>query len=306
MTRTKFLVTLSFAASVLLATPAFAETLVTFSTAMDAYRSGNFETSFKEIRQLAAAGDARAQLLLGLAMVGATHVPKDVVNGAAWILIAAESPYYGASAQDEARTSLNKISDRFDAAQEDRVNDAAIDLWRDHMTRFRARQQWAQNVLADPALEPGTSTTPGCAGDPSLPQCFAAVHRGLPKERCLGVTTPPDVEATQRGKDVRVVQPEYPDGARRIGWEGAVPVAMHVDRSGYVCRAVIMQSSGYDAIDEAVLGAVTAWRLMPAQAKGQPVESIYFVKLDMMLTDTQKWRATHDAYLELQKAALGR
>jgi TonB family protein len=306
MKRTVLRVVLSIAASLLWAIPASGDALVTFSTAMDAYRSGDFDTSFKELRQLANAGDARAQLLLGLAMLGGTHVPKDAVNGAAWVLIAAESPYYGQSAQDEAQSSLARIFAKLDAGQQDRVNDAAIDLWRDHMMQFRARQEWAHSVLVDPAQKPGISTSPGCAGDPSMAQCVAAQHRGLPKERCRGVALPAEVEATTHGKDVRVVQPEYPDSARRIGWEGAVPVALHVDRSGYVCRAMVMESSGYEEIDSAVLSAVAAWRLVPAQAKGLPVESICFVKFNMMLADAQRWRATHDAYLELQKAALGR
>ena len=49
----------------------------------------------------------------------------------------------------------------------------------------------------------------------------------------------------------------------------------HVDRSGYVCGVTLIGGSGIGEVDHAVLNAVRFWRLVPAQSRGEPVESLF-------------------------------
>jgi protein TonB len=65
----------------------------------------------------------------------------------------------------------------------------------------------------------------------------------------------------------------YPRRARRRGLEGTVVLIVHIDRTGYVDRIQVEQSSGHPILDEAARSAVATWRFLPALRNGVPVAS---------------------------------
>jgi TonB family protein len=62
----------------------------------------------------------------------------------------------------------------------------------------------------------------------------------------------------------------YPAAIRRLGIEGDVFVQIDIGIDGAVHAAKVVTSSGYDALDEAAVGAVLTWRYVPASRGGVP------------------------------------
>jgi protein TonB len=115
-----------------------------------------------------------------------------------------------------------------------------------------------------------------------------------------GVPGPPQPEGALDGtgtesaqpapvlRKLRVVDmrpPSYPPSARRQGIEGIVRVRVLVGPDGKVIQALVVKTSGYDALDEAALEAVVDWRFEPARRDGEPVRSWASVPIQFRLID---------------------
>lgn len=70
------------------------------------------------------------------------------------------------------------------------------------------------------------------------------------------------------------ITPIYPQQARRMGRQGRVMLQVFLDSDGRVVQAVVQQSSGVIALDEAALEAVQQWQCNPATHNGQPVSAV--------------------------------
>ena len=68
----------------------------------------------------------------------------------------------------------------------------------------------------------------------------------------------------------RALELAYPPLLRDTGIEGTVQLLVHIDARGRVIEARIGTSSGFEALDTAALGAVTAFRFHPAQNRDVP------------------------------------
>jgi protein TonB len=89
-------------------------------------------------------------------------------------------------------------------------------------------------------------------------------------------------------RKLRVVEmrpPTYPPSARRQGIEGTVRVRVLVGPDGKVIQALVVKTSGDDALDAAALEAVVDWRFEPAQLDGEPVRSWASVPIAFKLID---------------------
>ena len=64
--------------------------------------------------------------------------------------------------------------------------------------------------------------------------------------------------------------PDYPELARRRGWEGTVLLAVRVGVDGRVDQAEVRSGSSYRLLDEAALRAVRRWRFQPGTRDGEP------------------------------------
>lgn len=66
----------------------------------------------------------------------------------------------------------------------------------------------------------------------------------------------------------------YPDRARRRGWEGSVMIGFNVDKRGFLRNIHLTQTSGYSLLDNAALSAVKKVTYIPVNQWGsifQPV-----------------------------------
>lgn len=82
-----------------------------------------------------------------------------------------------------------------------------------------------------------------------------------------------------------VSKPEYPERARREGWEGTVLLAILVDTEGRPERIVLNRSSGFGVLDTAAQETVKRWRFQPAQYGRTRVQS--WVKVPIVFTLTE-------------------
>jgi protein TonB len=80
-------------------------------------------------------------------------------------------------------------------------------------------------------------------------------------------------------------KPVYPVGARQHKQEGVVVLAIEVNREGFPDRIQIVQSSGFQLLDEAAVKAVNQWRFSPARLGNMAVASQIQVPIRFKLSD---------------------
>jgi protein TonB len=68
-------------------------------------------------------------------------------------------------------------------------------------------------------------------------------------------------------------KPEYPESARRAHQEGVVWLRVHVTARGKPDRVAVLETSGFDVLDDAAVSAVRGWEFTPAQLGEVLVES---------------------------------
>lgn len=74
------------------------------------------------------------------------------------------------------------------------------------------------------------------------------------------------------------VSPEYPEEAKKNGWQGRVIVNALVGKDGYVKGVEIKASSGHSCLDSAALQAVKKYIFEPARdSNGKPVEKRIYI-----------------------------
>lgn len=79
-------------------------------------------------------------------------------------------------------------------------------------------------------------------------------------------------------------KPEYPQIARRNGYEGMVVLNVFVLEDGSVGRIQIRRSSGYDVLDRCALDAVREWIFVPGKRNGAATQSWVTVPIRFDLT----------------------
>ncbi|MFW5769195.1 MAG: energy transducer TonB [Spirochaetota bacterium] len=72
--------------------------------------------------------------------------------------------------------------------------------------------------------------------------------------------------------------PDYPELARRWGWEGIVVVRIQIGPEGNVREAELLRSSGYDLLDRAALKTVAeSWTFNPPGREVETVKEFEFL-----------------------------
>jgi len=77
--------------------------------------------------------------------------------------------------------------------------------------------------------------------------------------------------------------PEYPEVARRRGWEGTVKFEVQVLETGRVGQLNILEPSGHESLDRAARRSIRRWVFKPATSLGVPVASRVVVPIDFVL-----------------------
>jgi TonB family protein len=82
-------------------------------------------------------------------------------------------------------------------------------------------------------------------------------------------------------------KPDYPERARREGWEGTVLLRVLVDQKGRTKWVELNQSSGFGILDRAAIETVKGWRFQPARSGENAVESWVKVPIVFRLIEIQ-------------------
>ncbi len=110
---------------------------------------------------------------------------------------------------------------------------------------------------------PRPKAPPAPAPEPAPMHPPAPIAPAVPAPPALRppAATPPSANADY----LRNPPPEYPEFARRRGWEGTVVLRVHVRATGVPSEIQVQQSSGRDVLDAAAAQAVRRWTFVPAK-----------------------------------------
>jgi TonB family protein len=254
-----------------------------FGAAFAQWNRAEHKAALAAFQPLAEAGDVRAQVLLGLALLEGKDLPRDAARGFAWLKIAASADVYGyaTAAGATARQQIASLGPQLSGADliaADRISGQYLDARdRDYGVRLKA----AALVLTGRSTNAEISTMPGCALDRSIGGCEEARRIADWAHACAGDIMVPDLPATTEGPDAHLVQPEFPPASS--SWEGVVLTLAHVDTSGYVCQVALLHGSGRRDVDQAVLNAVRLWRYQPGLRSGTAVESLVEARVENLV-----------------------
>jgi protein TonB len=82
----------------------------------------------------------------------------------------------------------------------------------------------------------------------------------------------------------RSQEPEYPPTSRRLGEQGSVTLQVLVDIDGRVVDTKLVQSSGFERLDQAALDGVKgSYRFLPGTLDGKPQQMWYTFKFTWKL-----------------------
>jgi TonB family protein len=85
-----------------------------------------------------------------------------------------------------------------------------------------------------------------------------------------------------------LVQPAYPEEARKAGVEGKTIVEVTIGADGAVLGCSLVTSSGNGHLDAAALGAAQSAKFAPGTKDGKPVEMKVQIPFQFKLGDSQK------------------
>ncbi len=86
----------------------------------------------------------------------------------------------------------------------------------------------------------------------------------------------PEPEPVKVRKPARLIKserPDYPQEARKAGWEGTVVLRITIGSGGNVENVTIRESSGFPALDESAAQSVKTWQFTPAKVGDDPISS---------------------------------
>ena len=78
-------------------------------------------------------------------------------------------------------------------------------------------------------------------------------------------------------------KPNYPPVSKRLGEQGRVVLRVLIGADGTPQRAEILQSSGFDRLDQAGLSAALKWRYVPGKRGGLPEAMWFNVPINFVL-----------------------
>lgn len=113
-----------------------------------------------------------------------------------------------------------------------------------------------------------------CAGLLALTAVLAIL--AFPMSGTAWAAEPLRIEGdVQRPEALYREPPVYPEDARKSKLEGQVVIKTVITEQGQVKDPAVEGSSGHEALDQAALEAISAWRFKPATLHGKPV-AVYF------------------------------
>lgn len=246
------------------------------------------------LEPLAYNSNARAQLLLGSLYVEGKSMPRDVVEGYAWIQVASTAlePEVASLAKKTLLAGESAMSggdliraDQRAIAIRSAIVERSYERYEAGMRAFTSERPesftpWikfgAETVQLKEMTESQSNPEfrPGCAVVTAR-RCGAR-SQAVAEPRCTGRIARADAgPSSMPSAQTHLVEPEFPPKLRGRNFRGTATFVAHVDRSGWICATALAKSSGEPLWDAAAFDAVTLWRLKPAMLRGGPVESLF-------------------------------
>lgn len=139
----------------------------------------------------------------------------------------------------------------------------------------------APRPVATPSPAPAPNAPTGVTEtQPPAPPIAAPVAQSAPP----APPAPPRVELpTSEADYLQNPKPAYPPMSKRLGEQGRVVVRVLIGVDGTARDAKVVQSSGYDRLDQAALETVLKWRYVPGKRGGVPEAMSYNVPINFVL-----------------------
>lgn len=83
----------------------------------------------------------------------------------------------------------------------------------------------------------------------------------------------PQPNTFSRVRYARVIKPEYPEHARKQGWEGTTVLKVLVNPAGKSAKVRVQRTSGFRVLDNAAMDAMQQWEFHPARNEQKTVQS---------------------------------
>ncbi len=145
--------------------------------------------------------------------------------------------------------------------------------------RLPVRQPVAKASVAVRSIAPEPMAITDPTPSPNVPTGVtvpATVAAPIPTPVAAGPTVSARVEMPS--SDAAYLQnpkPPYPAMSKRLVEQGKVVVRVLIGVDGNAQKAEVKQSSGFERLDQAALGAVLRWRYVPGKRDGVP-EAMWF------------------------------
>ena len=91
--------------------------------------------------------------------------------------------------------------------------------------------------------------------------------------------------ATYKIGSAKNPHPSYPLIARKKGWEGRVIIQAEIDREGNVSEIKVLESSGFQVLDNASLETLKKWKFTPAKIGNKFVDDTVTIPVKFLITN---------------------
>ena len=89
--------------------------------------------------------------------------------------------------------------------------------------------------------------------------------------------------ATYKIGSAKNPHPTYPLIARKKGWEGRVLIQAEIDREGNVSEIKVLESSGFNVLDNASLETLKKWKFTPAKIGNKFVDDTINIPVKFLI-----------------------
>jgi len=79
-------------------------------------------------------------------------------------------------------------------------------------------------------------------------------------------------------KGIKNPVPEYPEIAKKWGWEGEVLFRVYITKNGKLKKVILLKSSGYKILDESAIKDIKKWRF-PNKNKEYTIDFLWEYKI---------------------------
>lgn len=115
----------------------------------------------------------------------------------------------------------------------------------------------------------------------TMTSTMSSASQSALNETAPAAESPPNYQAAY----LKNSPPEYPNVARRMGWQGKVTLDVEVLVNGTTGTIKILHGSGYPVLDKAAVNAVKNWYFVPALRAGKNSVENVLVPVNFRLQD---------------------